>query len=784
MEQQTHSHIHTSPSNTVTYSPLIRRLCWLSLSSAAAIALSVYLLDGMLPFLLGFCCFSVVFLSRLLPGSLRQKTAWAAAGLALGFLWTGCYQHLARTPARTLISEEYAAYTLEITEYPRESQSGTTLSARILLDGTPGPRLQLYTDHDATTLFPGDTVSAVLKLVAADLSRGEKTSYHESKGIFLIGYGQGEIALLNRPSVIPLRYWPVYAAHILKGSVTALFPADVSGFLTALLTGDKQSLPYGLYPAFQRAGLAHIIAVSGLHIGFLLGLFSTLFRKRDPFGVGIEISLIFLFAAMTGNAPSALRAAFMASLLLIAPLLHRENDPAITLSAALLFLLLPCPYEIANTGLQLSFAAMAGINWVGIPLFNGWCDRIPAVDKPLGRLFSSFMRFCLASFCTTVGSLFFTAPLTALYFRSVSLVWPFSNLLVLPLVSIVFSGGLAAAVIGIFSPFLGGLAAALIAWPARWIMTISKWLAALPFSSLSLLSGYLALWFATAYFILFLWYLGRKRIRPLIPAVALILTLPVALYVQNRQLYRYPLTVTALDVGQGASTLFFSRGETLLVDCGGNNFSNAGDLAADQLQAMGCSRLDTLVLTHCHSDHANGVLELMARLPVSHLILPDTDRDSSLRQEILDVAAAANCQIEFLTQDTQLTLGDARFSLFAPLGDGGSNEEGLSLLCSLDGYDILLTGDMNDTVEKRLVKYKNLPDIELLMVGHHGSSTATSEALLLATQPDAAVISSGYNSYGHPSPEVLERLGALGCDIYRTDGMGTITFYINGGINR
>jgi competence protein ComEC len=266
--------------------------------------------------------------------------------------------------------------------------------------------------------------------------------------------------------------------------------------------------------------------------------------------------------------------------------------------------------------------------------------------------------------------------------------------------------------------------------------------------------------------------------------VALILTLPVALYVQNRQLYRYPLTVTALDVGQGASTLFFSRGETLLVDCGGNNFSNAGDLAADQLQAMGCSRLDTLVLTHCHSDHANGVLELMARLPVSHLILPDTDRDSSLRQEILDVAAAANCQIEFLTQDTQLTLGDARFSLFAPLGDGGSNEEGLSLLCSLDGYDTLLTGDMNDTVEKRLVKYKNLPDIELLMVGHHGSSTATSEVLLLATQPDAAVISSGYNSYGHPSPEVLERLGALGCDIYRTDGMGTIIFYINGGINR
>ena len=131
-----------------------------------------------------------------------------------------------------------------------------------------------------------------------------------------------------------------------------------------------------------------------------------------------------------------------------------------------------------------------------------------------------------------------------------------------------------------------------------------------------------------------------------------------------------------------------------------------------------------------------------------------------------------------LTNDAHINFGAASMEIYAPLGDGGANEEGLSVLCSYDDYDFLLTGDMNDVIERRLVKYKNLPDIEFLFVGHHGSKNSTSEELLLAVTPEHAVISSGYNRYGHPTEEALERLGAAGCDIYRTDMMGTITFTI------
>ncbi|MCC8089852.1 MAG: DNA internalization-related competence protein ComEC/Rec2, partial [Oscillospiraceae bacterium] len=114
----------------------------------------------------------------------------------------------------------------------------------------------------------------------------------------------------------------------------------------------------------------------------------------------------------------------------------------------------------------------------------------------------------------------------------------------------------------------------------------------------------------------------------------------------------------------------------------------------------------------------------------------------------------------------------------APLGAGETNEEGLSLLCTSGDFDVLITGDMDSTIERRLIKYGNLPDIELLIAGHHGSKYATSEELLAETLPEYAAISVGRNSYGHPADETLARLAEQGCAIYRTDRMGNITFTI------
>jgi competence protein ComEC len=238
------------------------------------------------------------------------------------------------------------------------------------------------------------------------------------------------------------------------------------------------------------------------------------------------------------------------------------------------------------------------------------------------------------------------------------------------------------------------------------------------------------------------------------------------------------LTVTALDVGQGASTAFYSAGRTALVDCGGDGLTNPGDLAADHFQSLGTSRLDLLVLTHLDDDHYNGVPLLFARMEIGAVALPAFDDGFDRREEVEALARAEGAQLYFVEEVLDVTLGESVFTLFPPMGKGTTNEEGLFVLCSAGEFDALITGDADSAVEAMLVKYRSIPDVELLMVGHHGSNNSTSAQFLSAVRPEYAVISSGWNSYGHPHPDVLDRLAGAGAEVYRTDLHGAITLTV------
>ena len=256
-----------------------------------------------------------------------------------------------------------------------------------------------------------------------------------------------------------------------------------------------------------------MVAVSGLHIGFLAGLLTLLFGKRSYLSAVVGMLLMFFFAAVAGFTPSALRAAFMSSLLLLAPLAGRELDKPTTLSAALFFCLLPCPYAAASISLQLSFAAVAGIYLVSGDLAARWLSAIPKWDKPLGKLARKILVFLACNLAVTVGALLFTTPFAALYFGSVSLVGPLTNLLTLWAVSDSFLGGLTSALLGLVSAPAASLLAWLTAWPARWVLLVVQTIARFPFSAVSLLSGYWVFWFVFTYIILLLWLFGRKRIQ-------------------------------------------------------------------------------------------------------------------------------------------------------------------------------------------------------------------------------------------------------------------------------
>lgn len=745
----------------------MRKLCLFALPFCGAVFLDCALLPqaALLP------AGAIFLISAFLVGCRKRRAACLVClGLAAGLLWQGGYTRIFRAPAQELAGQS-AAFTAVVTDFPAAtSTGGLRITARLQLDGAPDPTVLFYAADTDFDLRPGDRISGSARFQSADRVRGEDVTYYEAQGIWLRATVTGafEVQTAER---IPVRYWPAVIAMALKQSIAAIFPQDVSGWLTALLTGDKSALSTGEYTALQRSGAAHIMAVSGLHLTILAGVLRIFFRRNSRSGAVGILCLIGLYCAVTGFPPSVMRAAFMVFMTLLAPLAGREEDPATTLSAALFVLLVCNPYSVLSVSLQLSFASIAGIHLVSEPLCRAVMRRFPGGGRPL--------RALIQNLSVTLGALVFTTPLCAYYFGTLSLIAPLTNLLILWIMPFAFSAGLFLSVLGIFAPAIAVLPARLAAWLVRYIQAVTGTLSRPPFACLSMGSGYLCVWLALVYVILALVLLRRVR-RPVLPVCAGVVTLCAALLLTRLSVTACPLSVTMLDVGQGQCVLLCSGGYTALIDCGGSE-GNAGDIAADYLQRLGVSRLDLLILTHCHSDHANGVPELLARMEVQDLILPAlAQEESAYRGEILELAGQTGTAVTLLEDNRALSFGESTLTLYAPLSDGGANEEGLFVLASCGDFDLLATGDANSFVESLLLKYDPLPDIEVLIAGHHGSASSTSELLLDALTPETCLISVGYNTYGHPADETLSQLAGRGIDIYRTDLMGSITIRCKG----
>ena len=357
-------------------------------------------------------------------------------------------------------------------------------------------------------------------------------------------------------------------------------------------------------------------------------------------------------------------------------------------------------------------------------------------------------------------------PLSVYYYGTVSLVSLAANLLVVPAVSGVFYGIMLACMTG---GAVGGAVSLLI----RYVFAVTALLGELSLAAVYTRSVYVAVWLVFVYVLIAGLALCRPgRVWPGVCCAVLGLCLALTLSWAEPLMDDYRVTV--LDVGQGQSVILQSRGSTFLVDCGGDEDQDAGERAADALLAMGIRRIDGLILTHYDRDHAGGVAYLARRIGIDRVYLPRTEEG-----EMLDAVLEATAESEriWLDTDVEVRFGSCSIGIFAPEGEKSGNESCASVLFRGEKYDTLILGDMNAAAERKLLETRDLPDLELLIVGHHGSATSTSAELVYRTAPDIAVISvGGDNAYGHPAPEVLSRLALYGCTVYRTDTMGDFLF--------
>ncbi len=750
----------------------MRVLAYISFSFAAACALFVYarLQSAALAIAAGAMVAAVVLL-YLRKGRLK-RIGLIALGISLGFAWCSLYWAVVCQPAYETAGTEQVI-TAVACDSSRSTSYGQSVTVRVQFADRSVKAL-LYLDAQAPALEPGDriTVQARLRLSSDDADTAD-TVYYNAQGVFLTAVQTGECAVehTERPA---LRYLPARLLSKIKVRIGSLFEEDTAPFMTALLTGDKSLLSDSEEAAIRAAGLSHVVAVSGMHLSCLLGFLLFGLNGRRKLSAFVGIPGVIVFTAIVGGVPGAVRAAIFSALALSAPLFGRESDAPTSLGTALLLMLLVNPWSIGNIGLQLSFGATAGIGLFGQRLFRAMDgSRLVTRLRRTHRLLYRVCRYVLSAFATTLSALVFTTPMTAYWFGTVSLVSPLTNLLVLPLISVCFAPGLVAALIG---SALGRGLGWLIGWPVRLILWIARVAAKLPYAQIGTLSPFVLFWLLFLYAALVLLWLGRPRkARPVMMICCAVLTLSVSLLYTSLEYTSGEFLITMLDVGQGQCIVLSGDGISAVVDCGGDYASKASELCTQYLRNAGEATLDFLILTHYDQDHAGGAPILLQQMPVQTLLLPMPVEESALHDEIVRTANETGTEITYVTQDLLMTAGNTALSVFAPVGVGSDNEAGLSVLFTGGSYDLLITGDMSIEQEKRLLLEKGIPELELLVAGHHGSKSSTGEALLAMTKPESVLISVGENAYGHPAGETLTRIEAYGAAIYRTDLNGTIT---------
>ena len=684
-----------------------------------------------------------------------RRKSFCLIGLALGLIWFGLYTQFALGPAKNLDGQT-CTVTIRAVDYGYDTGYGTAVEGKLKQNGRQiGCKLYLNNGLD---IVPGDSIQGTFRLSYTGPDGLKESSYYAGTGISLLAYQKGELTIT--PSDGGLQYLPQRLRQTVLGKIDSLFSGEIAAFAKALLMGETKDLSYSTQSALSTSGIAHVVAVSGLHVSILFAVLFFLSRKQRLITAIFGYALLFLAAAVTGFSASIVRACLMNGLMLLGMAVGRDYDPLTALFFALTVMLGINPMAITSVGLQLSAASVLGILLFAPTIANWISTRNFWAEAPMDSLLHALRDRLSSAVGVTLGATIATVPFTALYFGTVSLVGWLTNLLVLWVVSLLFVGILACVLLSFLC--MPGILVIMLTWGIRYVLGVAGLLGGWPLAAVYTESPYIVIWLVFAYLMLAVFLLmKRKRRFQLCIWVTLTLVAAVALsWIEPRlQDCRF----TALDVGQGQCIILQSDGRTYMVDCGGSDDEDTADKAVHHLYSMGIFQLDGLVLSHSDRDHVGGAQYLLSRIPVSTVYLPE---GYSLNAE------AKTCVVD---KTLQLSWQDTAMDIIFLGNQQTTNESSLCVLFRTEKCDILITGDQDDLGEKALVRQHDIDRLDVLVVGHHGSDKSTGTYLLEQTHPSVAVVSVGAdNHYGHPADTVLERLGQYGCHILRTDEIGNI----------
>lgn len=554
--------------------------------------------------------------------------------------------------------------------------------------------------------------------------------YLKQRGIYLGISGNEGLSLSPQGQSEPKS--PVLRVRLaLEKRLDALF-LEQSGLAKALLIGVRDDLDEEVNEDFRIAGIAHVLAVSGLHVGFLVAAILAILKplRLSPAVRLLVLGVILLmYCVLLDFTPSVVRASLLAVLLLSGKALKRRVDPLTSLAAAFLFILLLRPSDLFNLGFQLSFLAVLGIIILGDAINHALSKTAfyPKLPKPALGILKAYVITLAASLMTLV-------PLVNAFHR-ISLIGLLISPLAIALIGVLMAG-FAVCLIASFAlmPF-----ALLLAWPVRWLAGIYEGMvslfAHLPLSSLNL--SYIRLPLTLAYYAV-LWLLSRYammkgRTKWLLSGALLILALGFSgLYTENRVSY------IQLSSGFADSAVVLDGKTTFVMDTG----ENGGDLASLLLSEG--RAVNHLIITHLHRDHAGGLKDLIeSGVRIDRLYLPQgahTASDIDVEEDTLALCEQAGIPVSYLKRGDSLASERVKMTVLWPYGEAvypnlPANDMSLTTLWNLDGTSLLNTGDLSSTYAGYA-----LEQADILKVAHHGAGADNNRELLKMVSPQLAIL--------------------------------------------